>query len=227
MSPDLFPSRWPPRHPDRLQLYTMPTPNGQKASIALEELELPYEAHRIDIVAGDQHDPDFVALNPNAKIPTLLDPNGPGGAPLAIMESGAILIYLAEKAGRLLPTDPRLRSETLQWLFFQVGAVGPMFGQFGHFYQFARRKTDAYGERRYGAEVTRLLGVLDRRLAGREWLVGEYTIADIATAPWIGALDFYQGKEFVGYERFHHVQAWVERFHARPAVQRGSTVGSA
>ena len=226
MSTDsIFPSHWPAQHPDRLQLYSLATPNGQKAGIALEELGLEYEAHRIDIMSGDQFDPQFVAINPNSKIPALLDPNGPGGEPLAIMESGAILIYLADKAGKLLSTDARLRSQTLQWLFFQVGSVGPMFGQFGHFYKFARNKTsDDYGVERYGKEVTRLLGVIERQLEERDWLVGEYSIADIATAPWIRALDFYEGKDYVDYDRFKKVDAWVTRFFEREAVQRGVEV---
>lgn len=219
-----FPSRFPAQHPERLQLYSLATPNGKKAGIMLEETGLPYEAHRVNIMEGHQFDADFVALNPNSKIPTLLDPKGPGGEPLAIMESGAILIYLAEKSGTLLSSDPRVRNQTLQWLFFQVGSVGPMFGQFGHFYKFAKGKTDAYGEQRYGKETTRLLGVLDKRLADRDWLVGEYSIADIATVPWITSLDFYEGKDFVEYERFTNVHAWVERFEARDAVQRGAKV---
>ncbi len=224
MDTDLFPSRWPPAHPDRIQLYSLATPNGKKAAIALEEVGLPYEAHRINIMAGDQFDPEFVRLNPNSKIPTLLDPNGPGGEPIAIMESGAILHYLARRTGKLLPTDPRGENEVLQWLFFQVGHVGPMLGQFGHFYKFAKGKTDDYGQKRYGAEVTRLLGVIEKRLADRDYLVGEYTIADIATVPWIAALDFYEGKHYVGYADFPRVDAWVQRVLARPAVQRGLEV---
>ena len=221
----IFPSRWAPKHPDRVQLYSLATPNGQKAGIVLEELEIPYEAHRIDIMAGDQFDPEFVALNPNSKIPTLIDPNGPDGKPIAIMESGAILWHLASKHGRLLPTGDAEQLEVMQWLLFQVGSVGPMFGQLGHFYKFAKGKTDSYGEERYGKEVTRLLGVLDQRLEGRDYLMGDsYTIADIAHVPWISALDFYGAKDFVGYDGFKHVQAWVERFMARPAVQRGVKV---
>jgi len=219
----IFPTRWPAQHPDRLQLYSLATPNGQKAGIVLEELGLPYEAHRISI-SGDQFDPEFIAINPNSKIPALLDPNGPGGEPLAIMESGAILHYLAKKAGKLIPDTPAGESQALQWVFFQVGSVGPMFGQFGHFYKFAKGKTDTYGEERYGKEVTRLLGVLEARLEGRDWLVDEFSIADIANAPWVKALDFYEGKDFVGYENFPQVDAWVQRFHDRPAVQRGVKV---
>ncbi len=221
-----FPSRWAPQHPDRIQLYTLPTPNGQKASIALEELGLPYEAHKINIMAGDQRDPEFMDVNPNAKIPAIIDPAGPDGQPLAIMESGAILIYLARKAGKLLGRTPREESEVLQWLFFQVGSVGPMFGQFGHFYMFAKGKTDTYGEDRYAQEVTRLLGVLDKRLAGREWVAGDFSIADIALVPWIQALDFYKGKDRVGYGDFANVLAWVARFEARPGVVRGKDIGA-
>ena len=220
----LFPSRWPVQHPDRLQIYTLGTPNGRKATIALEEMALPYEFHRVNILANEQFDPDFVKINPNSKIPTLIDPHGPGGEPMAIMESGAILIYLARKSGKFLSTDPRVESETLQWLFFQVGHVGPMFGQFGHFYKFAKGKTDTYGEERYGKEVRRLLGLLDRHLADREYLAGDFSIADIATVPWMNALDFYEGKPAVEYDTFKNVVAWVERFMARPGVQRGLEV---
>ncbi len=219
-----FPTRWPVEHPDRLQLYSLATPNGQKAGIALEELGLPYEAHMVDIGSGQQHEPEYRKISPNGKIPAVVDPRGPDGEPVVLMESGAILLYLARKAGRLVPQTPREEAELLQWMFFQVGHVGPMFGQFGHFYKFAKGKTDQYGEQRYGAEVTRLLGVLDEHLADREWLVGEFGLADIMTVPWINSLDFYEGKEFVDYGRFTHVQDWVARFMARPAVQRGVKV---
>ena len=219
-----FPSRWTPKHPDRLQLYSLPTPNGQKAGIVLEELGLHYEAHRINIMEGDQFDAEYVEVNPNSKIPALIDPTGDDGQPLAIMESGAILLHLAQKTGRLLGRTARERSEVVQWLFFQVGSVGPMFGQFGHFYKFAKGKTDTYGELRYTKETTRLLGVLDKRLADREWIAGPFSVADIALAPWVMALDFYEGKEAVDYDRFTNVHAWVERFKARPAVQRGLKV---
>lgn len=219
-------SRWHAEHPDRIQLYSLPTPNGQKASIVLEELGLPYEAHRINILEGDQFDPEYVKINPNSKIPAIVDPDGPGGEPITIMESGAILFYLARKAGKLLPADAAGQSEVLQWLFFQVGSVGPMFGQFGHFYKYAKGRTDTYGEQRYGKEVTRLLGVLESRLEGREWICDEYSIADIAIVPWINALDFYDGKDAVGYDKFPNVQAWVARFGERPAVQRGSKIPS-
>jgi GST-like protein len=224
MTTDALPSRWNAEHPDRIQLFSLATPNGQKAGIALEELGLDYEAHRIDIMGGDQFDPEYVAINPNSKIPSIIDPDGPNGGPLAIMESGAILLYLAEKTGKLLPDDPYWRSKAIQWTFFQAGSVGPMFGQFGHFFKFAKGKTDTYGEERYGKEVTRLLGVLDAALADRDWLANEFSIADIMIVPWINALDFYEGKDFVGYDDFDHVKDWVERFNARPAVQRGVQV---
>lgn len=220
-----FPTRWPPSDPARIQLYSLATPNGQKVGIALEELGLPYDAHTINFSTRDQFDPEFIRINPNSKIPAIIDPDGAGGEPLAIMESGAILLHLAMKTGRLLPEDPAARSQAIQWAFFQVGSIGPMFGQFGHFYRFAKGKTDTYGEQRYGREVTRLLGVLEEQLAdGREWLVGAFSIADIMIVPWIDALDFYEGKAFVGYADFPKVDAWVQRFNARPAVQRGKKV---
>ena len=217
----LFPERWPPQHPDRIQLYSLPTPNGQKASIALEELGLPYEPHRIDIRAGDQFDPGFVAIQPNAKIPCIIDPHGPDGEPIAIMESGAILHYLARKTGKLMPTDPRGENEVLQWLFFQVGSVGPMFGQFGHFHLIAKGKTDDYGENRYAGEVQRLLGVLEARLEHRDWICGDYSIADIAIVPWVAAIDHYKAHEQLHTDRFPRVATWRARFQARPAVQAG------
>jgi GST-like protein len=216
--------RWPVQHPDRLQLYSLATPNGKKVGIALEELGFPYDAHRISIGDGDQFDPEFVAINPNSKIPALVDPNGPGGEPIAIFESGAILLYLAEKAGKLIPEDPRGRIEAIEWLFFQMAGVGPMFGQFGHFFAFAKGKTDTYGEERYKTEVIRLLGVLEARLIGREYLAGEYSVADIATVPWIEGLAFYKAHDAVGYDNFPNVQAWVKRVSERPAYQAGSKV---
>lgn len=219
-----FPERWTPAHPERIQLYSLATPNGQKAAICLEELELPYEAHRIDILKGDQFEPDFLTLNPNSKIPALLDPHGPDGEPIRIMESGAILHYLARKTGRLMPTDARGENEVLQWLFLQVGSIGPMFGQLGHFAKFAKGRTDTYGEERYTKEVHRLLRVLDDRLADRDWLVGAYSIADIATVPWLDALSFYEVEEQVGWSEVENVRRWRDRFHARAAVQRGLAV---
>jgi GST-like protein len=229
MAPNrIYPSRWPIEHPDRLQLYTLNTPNGQKVGIALEELGVPYEAHRIDFGKDDQHDPEYLLINPNNKIPTLVDPAGPDGTPLVVFESGAILMYLADKTGKLISPDPRLRWETVQWLMFQMGGVGPFFGQFGHFFKFARDKTsDDYGVRRYTAETKRLLKVLDLRLEGRDYLVGdEISIADIATVPWIDALDFYGGKDHLEYRSYANIVAWVERCNERPAFQRGSQVGA-
>lgn len=226
MTTDLFPQRWPAQHPDRIQLYSLATPNGRKASVALEELELPYEAHKIDIMAGDQFDEGFKRVNPNSKIPAIIDPDGPDGEPIAVMESGAILLYLAEKTGKLLPAGGRERLEAIQWLFFQMGGVGPMFGQFGHFFKYAKDKTtDSYGVDRYTKEAKRLLGVLDVRLEGRAYLAGEsYSIADIATFPWVDFLDHYGGKGVLEYDSFKNVQPWVERCLARPAVERGMKV---
>ncbi len=217
--------QWPAQYPDRIQLYSLGTPNGQKVSVALEEMELPYEAHKIDIMNGDQFTDEFVAINPNSKIPAIVDPNGPGGKSLAVFESGAILIYLAEKSGKCLPSDPAARSECLQWLFFQVGGVGPMFGQFGHFYKYAKEKIP-YGIERYQNETKRLLGVLEKRLQEREFLVGaEYTIADMATFPWVGSLDWgYKAAETLELESFPTVMAWCDRCRERPASVRGLEV---
>lgn len=216
-----FPRRWPAQHPERLQLYSLATPNGQKIGIALEELGLAYEAHRIHIGAGDQFDEDYVRISPNSKIPSVIDPQGPGGAPIVLMESGAILLYLAEKTGRLLPTDPVQRWQALQWIFFQVGHVGPTFGNLAHFAKVARGKTDAYGEERFGKEVRRLLGVLDSLLRDRDHLVGAYSMADIAMFPWVDALASDDARDAVGYDDFTHVQEWVERIRARPATAPG------
>ncbi len=226
MSSMPFPSRWPAQHPDRIQLYSLATPNGKKVGIALEELELPYEPHTIDIRAGDQFDPEYVRLNPNSKIPCITDPNGPGGEPITVMESGAILLYLAKKTGKLLPPTPAEEWEAIEWLFFQMSAVGPFFGQFGHFFMFARDKTsDDYALERYTNEAKRLLGVLERRLGGREYLVAEMlTVADIATVPWVMGLEFYGGLETLEYGKCPNVAAWVERVSSRPAFQRGAKV---
>jgi len=207
-----------------IELYTASTPNGVKASIALEELELPYTLHRIDIGRGDQHTPEYRKLSPNGKIPSIVDPDVPGGK-LAIMESGAILIHLARKTGKLMPTAPHPESQVLQWLFFQVGHVGPMFGQYGHFKRFAVDQCDhPYPLERYHAETERLLGVLDARLEGREWLVDDFSIADIATCPWVKALEFYGETESLGLSSFENVQRWVASFESRPGVQRGVAV---
>lgn len=216
--------RWPAQHPDRLQLYSLPTPNGVKVSIMLEEIGLPYEPHTIDIGKNETWTPEFLSLNPNGKIPAILDPDGPGGKPLALFESGAILVYLAEKTGKLLPKDPAQRYETLQWVFFQMAAIGPIFGQLGFFHKFAGREYEDKRPRdRYANESKRLLGVLETRLAGRDWLMGsEYTIADVATLGWVRNLvGFYGAGELVEYDKLERVPAWLERGLARPAVQRG------
>jgi len=216
--------KWPARHPDRLQLYSLPTPNGVKVSILLEELGLPYEAHLVSFDTRDQFSPEFLSLNPNNKIPAILDPDGPGGQPLALWESGAILIYLAEKTGRFLPQDPAKRYETLQWLMFQMGGIGPMFGQVGFFHLYAGKDyADKRPRDRYVAESARLLGVLDQRLAGRDWIMGDqYTIADIAILPWVRNLvEHYGAGELVGYPRFEEVQRVLSAWQQRPAVQRG------
>tara|TARA_R110000787_G_scaffold173695_1_gene286294 strand:+ start:297 stop:1001 length:705 start_codon:yes stop_codon:yes gene_type:complete len=219
--------RWPARHPDRIQLYSLPTPNGVKASIMLEETGLPYEAHLVSFGSNDQLTPEFMSLNPNNKIPAMIDPDGPGGKPLPLWESGAILIYLAEKTGKFLPADPAARYECLQWLMFQMGGVGPMFGQLGHFYKFAADKiTDLYPTNRYMDETKRLLGVLDGRLAGRDYIMGDdYTIADIAIAPWVRTLEnTYAAGAALGLDDFGNVVAWRDRCLARPAVARGLTM---
>jgi GSH-dependent disulfide-bond oxidoreductase len=222
--------RWPARHPERLQLYSLPTPNGVKVSIALEELGLPYEAHRISFDSDDQLTPEFLSLAPNNKIPAILDPHGPGGRPLALFESGAILVYLAGKTGRLMPADDARRYETLQWVMWQMGGVGPMFGQLGFFHKFAGKDYEDKRPRdRYVAESKRLLGVLDQRLKDRAWIMGDdYGIADIAVFPWVRNLvGFYGAGELVGFESFGHVQRVLEAFVARPAVQRGLTIPAA
>lgn len=218
--------QWPIEHPDRIQLYSLATPNGQKVSIALEELGVPYEAHKVNIMQGEQFTDEFKAVCPNSKIPALVDPDGPDGKPLAIFESGAILLHLAEKTGKLLPADPRRRSEYVQWLFFQMANVGPIFGQFGHFYRFAKEKLP-YAIERYTNETRRILGVLETRLAQENYLVGdEYTIADIATFPWVGCLDWgYNASEDLKLkEEFPRVMAWYSRCTDRPASVRGAKV---
>ena len=216
--------RWPAQHPDRLQLYSLPTPNGVKASIMLEEIGLPYEPHLVDIGKNESWTPEFLALNPNGKIPAIVDPDGPGGKPLGLFESGAILLYLADKTGKLMPTDPGLRYETIQWVFFQMASIGPMFGQVGFFYKFAGREfEDKRPLARYRDESKRLLGVLETRLEGRDWIMGEdYTIADVATLGWVrNLIGFYGARDIVEFDSLKHVPAWLERGLARPAVQRG------
>ncbi|WP_029056811.1 glutathione S-transferase N-terminal domain-containing protein [Stappia stellulata] len=229
--PDLstFPitARWPATMPDRIQLYSLPTPNGIKVSVALEELGLPYEAHRVSFDSDDQTTPEFLSLNPNNKIPAIIDPDGPDGTPLGLFESGAILIYLAEKTGRLLPADPRRRYACLQWLMFQMGGIGPMFGQFGHFHKFAADKVeDPYPRERYLNETKRLLGVLERHLEGRAYIMDdEYTVADIAIVPWLRTLGgFYEAGEISGLDRSANVQRWMKSCLERPAFERGLTI---
>ncbi len=219
--------KWPARHQDRLQLYSLATPNGVKISIMLEETGLPYEAHRVAFDTHDQQTPEFRSLNPYGKIPAIVDPNGPGGKPLALFESGAILIYLADKTGRLLPADAAARYETIQWLMFQVGGVGPMFGQVGFFHKFAGKVfPDKRPRDRYVGEARRVLDVLNQRLEGRTWLMGdEYTVADIATFPWVrNLIGYYEAGELVRIEEFPHVTRGLETFLARPAVTRGLAV---
>ncbi|MFV8987585.1 glutathione S-transferase N-terminal domain-containing protein [Serratia fonticola] len=225
----LFPiaKRWPAKHPERLQLYSLPTPNGVKVSIMLEEIGLPYEAHLIDIGKNETWTPEFLSLNPNGKIPAILDPAGPDGKPFALFESGAILLYLAEKCGKLLPKDPAQRYETIQWVFFQMASVGPMFGQLGFFHKFAGREyEDKRPFERYQKESKRLLGVLEERLQGRDWIMGsEYTIADISLLGWVrNLIGFYEARDVVEFDNFPLVGQWLERGLARPAVQRGINI---
>jgi GST-like protein len=219
--------KWPARHPDRIQLYSLPTPNGVKVSIMLEETGLAYEPHLVDFGSNDQMSPAFLSLNPNNKIPAILDPNGPGGKPLALFESGAILLYLAEKSGQLLPRDAAARYRTIQWLMFQMGGIGPMFGQVGFFAKFGGKDFEDKRPRdRYVAESRRLLAVLDGELAKNAWVAGdEYTIADIATFPWIRALvGFYGAGDLVGFSDFADVKRALDAFIARPAVVRGLVI---
>ncbi|WP_248806554.1 glutathione S-transferase N-terminal domain-containing protein [Pseudomonas sp. MWU13-2100] len=222
--------KWPAQHPDRLQLYSLPTPNGVKVSILLEELGLPYETHLVSFATNDQLTPEFMALNPNNKIPAIIDPNGPDGQPLPLFESGAILIYLAEKTGRFMSKDLARRYETIQWVMFQMGGIGPMFGQLGFFHKFAGKDYEDKRPRdRYVAESKRLLGVLDQRLESRRWIMGDdYGIADIATFPWIrNLIGFYEAGDLVGIKDFPHVLRALAQFVARPAVIRGLSIPSA
>lgn len=218
--------QYPAARPDVLQLYSLPTPNGVKVSIMLEETGLAYEPHLVDIGKNETWTPDYLSLNPNGKIPAILDPNGPGGKPLALFESGAILIYLADKSGRFLSDDPATRYQTIQWVMFQMGAIGPMFGQVGFFHKFAGKDYEDKRPRdRYVAESKRLLGVLETRLERRDWLMDDYSIADIATVGWVRNLaGFYEAADLVGYDQFPRVQAWVARALERPAVQRGLNI---
>ncbi|MDB6063270.1 MAG: glutathione S-transferase [Verrucomicrobiaceae bacterium] len=219
--------KWPAKNPDRIQLYSLPTPNGVKASIMLEETGLPYEPHLVSFDTDDQKSPAFLSLNPYGKIPAIIDPNGPDGEPLPLFESGAILIYLADKSGKFLPQNSARRYEAIQWLMFQVGGIGPMFGQVGFFHKFAGKEYEDKRPRdRYVAEAKRLLAVLNERLADRAWVMGnEYTIADIAILPWVrNLIGFYEAGDLVGIADFPHVKRALEAFVARPAVMRGLNI---
>lgn len=211
----------------KIQLYSLATPNGQKVSVALEEMELEYEAHTINILKNEQFTPEFIAINPNSKIPAIVDPNGPGGKPINIMESGAILLYLADKTGKFLSHNPRLKWETIQWVFFQMGGVGPMFGQLGHFFKYAKDKcTHPYPVERYTNEAKRLLGVIEKRLEGREFIIDDgYSIADMAIFPWVRCLDTgYNASEHLGLKNFPLTMAWLARCLERPKTAKGMTV---
>jgi GSH-dependent disulfide-bond oxidoreductase len=221
--------KWPAQFPDRIQLYSLPTPNGVKVSIMLEETGLPYEPHLVDFNSNDQMSQEFLSLNPNNKIPAIIDPHGPDGAPLPLFESGAILLYLADKAEKLVPRAPAARYECMQWLFFQVGGIGPMFGQLGFFHKFAGKDYEDKRPRdRYAAEARRLVGVVNQRLATRAWVMGdEFSIADIAIFPMMRNLvGFYGAGELVGFKDFPNVQRALDKFLERPAVQRGLTIPS-
>jgi GST-like protein len=214
--------RWTAQDPSVIQLYSFPTPNGVKASIALEEMGLAYEAHRVTLSDSDVKSDEFLSLNPNNKIPALIDPNGPGGEPIALWESGAILIYLAEKTGKFIGKSEADKYQVIKWVMFQMGGLGPMLGQLGFFVKFAGSEIeDPRPRERYVAEAKRLLNVLEGELADKEWIAGEYSIADMAIAPWLAALEFYGAKEIVGWGELTHVPAYLERFLARPAVQKG------
>lgn len=218
-------AKWPPADPSVLQLYSFPTPNGMKVSIALEELGLPYEPHRVTLADADVKSPEFLSLNPNNKIPAIIDPNGPDGTPIALFESGAILTYLGEKTGKLMGNTAAEKYTVLQWLFFQMGGIGPMFGQLGFFAKFAGAQIeDPRPRERYLNEAIRLLGVLDGALEGKDWIAGDFSMADIAIAPWLGGLEFYEVKDQVGWDNLKNVPAYFDRFVARPSVQKGRNI---
>ena len=217
--------RWVPQDPSKLQLFSFPTPNGVKASIMLEETGLPYEAHRVTLSDDDVKSDEFLSLNPNNKIPAIIDPDGPGGAPLGLFESGAILLYLGEKAGKLLGRDAAERAHVTQWIMWQMGGLGPMFGQLGYFVKMGGTEIeDPRPRERYVGEAKRLLSVFDDALGDRDWIVGEFSAADIAIAPWLNALDFYGAKDLVGWDDHPRLQAYLDRFYARPAVARGKAI---
>lgn len=216
--------KWPAKNPEIIQLYSFPTPNGVKISIALEELKLPYEAHTVSLF-GDTTTPEFLSLNPNNKIPALIDPNGPEGIPLGLFESGAILIYLAEKTGQLIGSTASQKYETLQWLMFQMGGLGPMLGQLGYFHKFAGAEIeDKRPVERYINEAKRLLAVVEKQMEGRDWITGEFSIADIAIVPWLNGLDFYNARDLLGWDDHKNIIAYWERFYDRPAVQIGKNI---
>lgn len=220
-------TKWPATNPNIIQLYSFPTPNGVKASIALEEMGLEYEPHKVTLADADVKSPEFLSLNPNNKIPAIIDPNGPDGTPIGLFESGAILIYLAEKSGKLIGSTATEKAHVIQWLMFQMGGIGPMFGQLGFFYKFAGADIqDPRPKERYINEAKRLLGALNRQMEGRDWVAGDYSIADIAIAPWLAALEFYGAKEVVGWEDHKNLVAYLSRFMERPAVQVGRNTPS-
>ena len=219
--------KWPAKHPDRIQLYSLTTPNGVKISTMLEETGLPYEPHTVSFDSNDQFSPEFLSLNPNNKIPAMIDPHGPGGKPLPLFESGAILLYLAEKSGKFLPADPARRYQCIQWLMFQMSGTGPMFGQLGFFHKFAGKDwQDKRPRDRYVSESRRLLGVLDRHLEGKAWMMGDdYSIADIAIFPGIHTLTtFYLAGDLVEFAEFANVQRVFAAFSQRPAFQKGLNI---
>ena len=217
--------KWTPKNPDVLQLFSYPTPNGVKASIALEEMQVPYEAHLVTLSDVDVKSPEFLSLNPNNKIPAIIDPNGPDGSPIGLFESGAILIYLAEKTGKLIGSTATDKAKIIQWAMFQMGGLGPMFGQLGFFYKFAGSQwEDKRPQQRYIDEGKRLLAVLEKEMDGKDWIAGEYSIADIAIVPWLNALEFYGAKETMGWADHKNLVAYNERFYARPAVEKAKNI---
>lgn len=217
--------KWTPENPDVLQLFSYPTPNGVKISIALEEMGLAYEPHLVTLSDADVQSPEFLSLNPNNKIPAIIDPDGPDGEPIGLFESGAILIYLAEKSGKLIGNTPAEKAKVIQWLMFQMGGLGPMLGQLGFFTKFAGKDIeDPRPRERYINEAKRLFAVLDKELADKDWIAGDFSIADIAIAPWVNAINFYGAQEVLGWDNFANLQAYLERFMARPAVQKGKTI---
>jgi len=217
--------RWPVEDPTKLQLFSYPTPNGQKVSCLLEETGLPYEAHRVTLEDANMRSPEFLSLNPNNKIPAIIDPDGPRGQPLGLFESGAILIYLAEKSGQFLGATPADRAKVIQWLMWQMGGLGPMLGQMGFFVKFAGAQIEDPRPRdRFVNEAKRLLNVLEKELEGKEWIAGDYSIADMAIGPWLGTLDFYGAKPHVGWDELKNIPAYVDRFFARPAAQAAKNI---